>query len=158
MERFKIYNILHHDHLGQITLSLTEDSNYLQILFDQLEEKGIKLKFLASQQENKESLRLTFCVESKNLEATQEIVSNYPLKEEAVHINPEVGLVAIYGPHFVERPGIIDAMHNALFSQEVEILGISTTVSTSFFVISASQVDQAITILKEVFEIPQGKV
>ena len=157
MERFKIYNILHHDHLGQITLTLTEDSNYPQILFDQLEEKGIKLKFIAFQQEKEESLRLTFCVESKDLETTQEIVSNHPLKKAAVHINPDAGLVAIYGPHFVERPGIIDAMHNALFSQGVKILGISTTISTSFFIISASQVDQAITILKETFEIPQGK-
>jgi aspartokinase len=157
MERFKIYNILHQDHLGQITLSLTEDSNY-QILFDQLDEKRIKLKFIAFQQEKEESLRLSFCVESKDLEATQEILSNHPLKDEDVHINPDAGLVAIYGPHFVERPGIIDAMHNALFSQGVKILGISTTVSTSFFVIPASQVVQAVTILREAFEIPQGKV
>jgi len=158
MERFKIYNVLHHEHLAQITLSLTGDSNYPQILFDQLDEKGIVLKFLAFQQEEEKSLRLTFCVESKVLAVTQEIVSNHPLKEDAVHINPDAGLVAIYGPHFIERPGIIDAMHNALFSQGVKILGISTTVSTSFFVISASQVDRAITILKEAFEIPQGKV
>jgi len=158
MERFKIYNILHHDDLAQITLSLTEGSNYPQILFGQLDEKGIKLKFLAFQQEKEDSLRLTFCVEGKDLEATQEIVSKHPLEEDAVHINLDAGLVAIYGPHFVERPGIIDAMYNALSSQGVKILGISTTVSTSFFVISASQVDQAITILKEAFEIPQGKV
>ena len=158
MERFKIYNILHHDHLGQITLTLTEDSNYPQILFDQLDEKGIKLKFIAFQQEKEESLRLTFCVDNRELEAIQEILSNHPLKEESVHINPDAGLVAIYGPHFVERPGIIDAMHNALSSQGVKILGISTTVSTSFFIISASQVDQAVTILREAFEIPQGKV
>jgi predicted amino acid-binding ACT domain protein len=58
----------------------------------------------------------------------------------------------------VEQPGIIDNMHNALSSQGVNVLAISTTISTSFFVIPASEVIRAIDILNEAFEIPRGKV
>ncbi len=67
-------------------------------------------------------------------------------------------MVAIHGPHFAEQSGIIDAMHHALTSQGLKVLAISTTVSTSFFVIPASEVVTAIDILKEAFEIPQGKI
>ena len=80
------------------------------------------------------------------------------LDEDSIHIRPEVGMVAIYGPHFVERPGIIDTMHNALSSQAVHIYSISTTLSSSFFIIPASEVVHAVDILKQTFEIPQGKV
>lgn len=157
MERFKIYNILHHDHLGQISLALTEDNNCLEDLFGQLDERGVKIKFLVFQQEKDGFFQLTFCVEKGDLKATQKTLSHLSLKDEAIYINPKAGMVAIYGPHFVERPGIVDAMHQALSSQGVKILAISTTVSTSFFVIPATQVILATDILREAFEIPQGK-
>jgi len=158
MERFKIYNIIHHDQLGQITLTLAEDNNFLEEMFNRLKGKGIKIKFLAFQQEREGSSHLTLCVERGDLKIMEKLLSNHPLKEEAFQINPEAGMVAIYGPHFVERPGVVDVMHHALSSRGVKILAISTTISTCCFVVPASQIVLAINILKEVFEIPQGKV
>ena len=67
-------------------------------------------------------------------------------------------MIAIYGPHFVEKPGIIHAMHSALTSRGINILAISTTISTSFFIIPSSDVIRAVTCLKDNFEIPTGKV
>lgn len=157
MERIKIYDILHHEHLSQICLNLMGD-NCLKDLFDQLAEKGIKIKFSAFHQEKEGVLHFSFCIERSYLKTTQALLLQLPLKEEDIHIIPEAGLVAIYGPHFVERPGIIDAMHNALSSHGVQVLAISTTLSTSFFIISAFEVVRAIDILKETFEIPMGKI
>lgn len=157
MQRFKVFDILHHEHLCQITLTLIEN-NCLNDLFEQLEEMGVKIKFLVSHQGKDGILHITFCVEKTNLKTTQKILLQLPSNEDSVHINPEVGMVAIHGPHFAEQPGIIDAMHHALTAQGLKILTISTTVSTSFFVIPASEVVHAIDILKEAFEIPQGKI
>ncbi len=157
MQRFKVFDILHHEHLCQITLTLTEN-NFLNDLFEQLEELGVKIKFLVSHLGKDGILHITFCVEKTSLKTTQKILLQLPSNEDSVHINPEVGMVAIHGPHFAEQHGIIDAMHHALTSQGLKVLAISTTVSTSFFVIPASEVVRAIDILKEAFEIPQGKI
>ena len=156
-ERIKIYDILHHDQLCLVRLTLIEN-NYLKGLFEQLEKNAIKIKFFASHQERNGVLHLSFCVERSVLKTTRKILLQLALKDEDIHINAEAGMVAIYGPHFVEQPGIIDNMHNALSSQGVNVLAISTTISTSFFVIPASEVIRAIDILNEAFEIPRGKV
>jgi aspartokinase len=157
MERFKVFDVLHHEHLCQISLTLTENSPSKD-LFEQLEGEGVKIKFLVCHQEKEGNLHVTFCVENGSLKTSQKILSQFPLNEDAIHIYPEVGMVAIHGPHFAEEPGIIDVMHSALSSGGLKALAISTTVSTSFFTIPASEVVKAIDILKEAFEIPQGKI
>ena len=157
MQRFKVFDILHHEHLCQITLTQTEN-NCLNDLFVKLEEMGVKIKFLVSHQGKDGILHITFCVEETNLKTTQKILLQLSSGDDSFHIRPEVGMVAIHGPHFAEQPGIIDVMHHALTSQGLNVLAISTTVSTSFFVIPASEVVRAIDILKGAFEIPQGKI
>jgi len=47
MERFKVFDVLHHEHLSLISLSLPEPSS-LPGLFERLEGKEIKIKFLVS--------------------------------------------------------------------------------------------------------------
>jgi len=157
MERFKVFDVLHHEHLSLISLSLAEPVS-LPGLFARLEEKDIKIKFLVSHHENEGTLHLTFCVERSSLKTTHNTLLDLPLKEDVIDIQPEVGMVAIHGPHFAEEPGIINVMHRALSSQGLQVLAISTTVSTSYFIIPASEVVRALEILREAFEIPRGKI
>lgn len=156
MERFKVFDILHHEHLCEISLTGVE-LNAFKSLFELLDEKGVKIKFLALHRDKDGALHLTFCVESSNLKAAQNILLQLSLPEENIQIFQEAGMVAVYGPHFGERPGIIDAMYNALSSQGVKARAFSTTASTSIFVVAASEVVRALDILKETFEIPHGK-
>ncbi len=157
MERFKVFDILHHEYLCQINLAIAENS-CLADLFKQLEDREIRLKFIAFHQDNNRGTHLSFCVERSNLKPVQKMLLQYVVKEEDIHVFPDAGMIAVYGPHFGERPGIIDAMYNTLSSQGVKILAISTTASTSFFVIPALEIVRALGILKETFEIPRGKI
>jgi aspartokinase len=157
MERFKVFDVLHHEHLSLINLSIA-DPAFLSQLFERLEEKEIKIKFLVSHHENDGRLHLIFCVERSSLKTTQNTILEIPLKEDALDILPEVGMVAIHGPHFAEEPGIINVMHSALSSQHLQVLAISTTLSTSYFIIPAPEVVRALDILREAFEIPRGKI
>ena len=157
MERLKIYDILHNENLCQINLT-TKNNSCVEALFNQLGNRGIKIKFFAFHQEGNESSQFAFCIQKSELKTTQKILTEIPFDEKDIHINTEVGMIAIYGPHFVEKPGIIHAMHSALTSQGINILAISTTISTSFFIIPSSDVVRAVTCLKENFEIPMGKV
>ena len=61
MERFKVFDVLHHEYLSLVSLTLAQP-DALQELFEQLEEKEIKIKFLVAHHENDEVLHLTFCV------------------------------------------------------------------------------------------------
>ena len=157
MERFKVFDVLHHEHLSLISLAITNPA-FLSGLFEQLEEKEIKIKFLVSHNENDGRLHLIFCVERSSLKTTQNTILEFPLEEDVLDINPEVGMVAIHGPHFAEEPGIINVMHNALSSQHLQVLAISTTLSTSYFILPAFEVVRALDILREAFEIPRGKI
>lgn len=157
MERLKIYDILHNENLCQIKL-ITKNSGCVESLFKQLGNREIKIKFFAFHQDGNEKSQFTFCVEKSELKTTQKILMEIPFDEKDIQINPKVGMVAIYGPHFVEKSGIIDSMHSAISSRGINILAISTTISTSFFVIPSSDVIRAVTCLHETFEIPQGKV
>ena len=157
MERFKVFDVLHHEHLSLISLSLA-DPAFLLGLFERLEEKEIKIKFLVSHHENDGTLHLTFCVERSSLKTAHKTLLEIPLQENALDIQPEAGMVAIHGPHFAEEPGIINVMHSALASQDLQVLAISTTVSTSYFILPAPEVVRALEILREAFEIPRGKI
>ena len=73
MERFKVFDVLHHEHLSLISLSITNPA-FLSGLFEQLEEKEIKIKFLVSHNENDGRLHLIFCVERSSLKTTQNTI------------------------------------------------------------------------------------
>jgi aspartate kinase len=81
------------------------------------------------------------------LEAVKEEVG-----EMDVVYDREVGIVSIFGPHFGDRPGIAGAMFSALASAEINILAISTSISSLSCVLDAGDMDDAVRVLKEAFE------
>jgi len=157
MERLQVFNILNHEYLSQITLRLKENT-CLNGLFERLKEKEIKIKFFTCHQQRDACLGVTFCVEKSYLKPVQEILFQLCPNEEDIQIHKDAGMVAIHGPHFAEIPGIIYMMHACLSSEGITVAAISTTVSTSYFVIPAADVVRAMDTLKSVFEIPRGKV
>jgi len=157
MERLKIYDILYNENLCQVKLTI-KNKSFLVSLFEKLGKMDIKAKFFAFQQDINELLQITFCIEKSELKTAQKILTEMPLDEKEIQVDPKIGMVAIYGPHFAEKPGIIDMMHTAVSSRGINILAISTTVSTSFFILHSSDVPRAVNCLNEMFEVPTGKV
>lgn len=155
-ERLKIYDVLHNDYLCRICLNLPS-LDRLDQLFRRLDDHQIKLKFLAFLRGPQNLRHISFCVERSHLKTVRSMVEQLLPPDTSFDFFDEAGTVAIYGPHFGERFGILDSMHHALTSQGVEVMGISTTVSTSFLVVRAEAVGRAVAILKQLFEIPSGK-
>jgi aspartate kinase len=60
----------------------------------------------------------------------------------------------MFGPHFGERPGIAGVMFSALASADINILAISTSISSTSCLIDASDMDEAVQALEEVFDLP----
>ena len=73
--------------------------------------------------------------------------------EEVIHI-PNVALVAIFGPDFRERPNIAGTFFSALAQAGINILAISTSISTLSCVIDADRLDDAVRAICGAFELP----
>jgi aspartate kinase len=74
--------------------------------------------------------------------------------KEITHID-DVAMLAIFGPHFGERPGIAGVMFEALASAGINTLAISTSISTVSCIVHATQLDEAIQVLHEAFLPPR---
>ena len=71
-----------------------------------------------------------------------------------VIIQPEVAIVSIFGPDFRERPGIAGTMFSALAERGVNILAVSTSISTVSCVIESEPLERALIALRETFDLP----
>jgi aspartokinase len=65
-----------------------------------------------------------------------------------------VAVLSIFGPDFRERPGIAGTMFSALGSRDVNILAISTSISTLSCVIDADRLGEAVSAMRETFDLP----
>ena len=97
---------------------------------------------------------LVLCVSQGQLALALDVLE--AVKEEVgemeVVYDREVGIVSIFGPHFGDRPGIAGAMFSALASAGINILAISTSISSLSCVLDAGDMEDAVRVLKQAFE------
>jgi len=73
---------------------------------------------------------------------------------ERVAAREPVALVAVYGPHFSDRPAIAGTMFSALAAAGIDPLMITTSISTVAGVIAAQDLEGAVAVLRETFLLP----
>jgi len=66
-----------------------------------------------------------------------------------------VAILTIYGPHFREKPAVAGRMCAALGSFGINILGISTSISSVSCVIDNAKIELAKTALMQFFQLPE---
>ena len=97
-----------------------------------------------------------FCVASEDTDRCLELldpVANGIGAKRLVERRP-VSLISIFGPDFRERPGIAGTAFGALARSGVNILAVSTSISTVSCVIDEADHDSAMAALREVFVLP----
>ena len=97
-----------------------------------------------------------FCVTDENCDRVLDLVRPTAEELEArdIQVHHDVALISVFGPDFRERPGIAGAMFDALAGVGVNILAISTSISTVTCVIEQSDQPKAIEALHQVFMLP----
>lgn len=75
-------------------------------------------------------------------------------KDLVIQKTHPVSLLTVYGPHFRERCGLAARAFRALGLNGVNILGISTSISSITSVIRQEQLELARQALEKVFEVP----
>jgi len=157
MEKIEIGGIIYKRHLSKIgVLSSPDRPGLAATILDALGQARVNVQFIVQLIDLKQYAHVVFCVDQADEEASVKVLEGVKenVKAEAVTHEGEVGTISIFGPDFRERPGIAGTMFRALASKEINILAISTSISTVTCVIEGARVDDAIMAVNEVFTLP----
>lgn len=137
-------------------LSLPDRPDVPGTILHALGNRNINIEFVVHTVDIEGNGNMTFCIDQKNLEAALAVLENVKSLVEArgISYRPDVATISVFGPHFRERPMISGLMFNALGTAGINVLAISTSISSCSCVIEANQVEEAMRALHETFEAP----
>jgi aspartokinase len=157
MARIRIGGIMQNAHLSLLNVTAVPDRpGIAAAILGELGQRSINVQFIVQCIDQNQRNQVALCVDRDDLQVGLDIVNRVAPAIEAgkVLAVPEVAIVSIFGPDFRERPGIAGTMFEALASRQINILAISTSISTVSCVIDASHLDVALPSLRETFDLP----
>lgn len=120
-----------------------------------LAKEGINLEYLTEGACRKESAMMIFCVDAEVASKVDEIIkTNVEGEAEKIRKCEYVCILGVYGPHFREKPAIAAQFCAALGEAGVNILGLSSSISTISAIIDIREHDKALDALTKTFELP----
>lgn len=125
-------------------------------IFDALGKADLNAQFIVQCIDLNNDSHILFCTDSADRERALEVIEPVAqtLQARKVTVVPSVALVSVYGPDFRERPGIAGRVFGALAEEGINILAVSTSISTISCVIQEEACEQAIAALHRVFALP----
>jgi len=99
---------------------------------------------------------VALCVDRDDLASALDAIDHVAPGLEAGRVipHPEAAIVSIFGPDFRERPGIAGTMFEALARAGINIMAISTSISTVSCVIGSEYLEAALSSLRQTFDLP----
>ena len=156
-QKIKIGGIIQNRNLAKIgVMSIPDRPGVAGALLGALGKRGINVAFIVHTIDLNNLDNIVICVAPEDLAAALEVLNTIKetVGEKEIVYDREVGIVSIFGPHFGERPGIAGTMFAALASVGINILAISTSISTASCLIDVYDMDEAVQVLQETFELP----
>jgi len=156
-EKVKIGGIMSNGGLAKVgVMSVPDRPGVAAAILNRLGEQGINVQFIVQCIDLENRDHIVLCVGRGDLQPTLEALKAVKEEigaQEIIH-DPEVGIVSVFGPDFRERPGIAALVFQALASEGINILAVSTSISTVSCVIAEEFLDQAAEVLGEIFTLP----
>jgi aspartate kinase len=137
-------------------LSLPNRPDVAGTVLHALGKRNINIEFVVHNLDLEGNGNMTFCIDQKDLEVALEVLEEVkPLIEaKGISYHPSVTVISVFGPHFRERPMISGLMFNALGTTGINVLAISTSISSCSCLIQTEQTEDAIRTLHETFDAP----
>ncbi len=117
---------------------------------------NINLHFIAEGEDAQGFANMTICIYPKEAKKAVEIIKSQKNgnKKQSVEVIPNIASLTVYGPHFREKPAISGEMCSTLGKANVNILGISTSISSVCCLIKDEEYYRAYDALLKVFQLP----
>ena len=157
MSKIKIGGIMQTTGLAKEgVMSIPDRPGIAGTIMKALGHKGINVQFIVQCIDTQGNDHVVFCLKEDDLEAAQSILEDVRRKVGGKQViqRRNVAIVSIFGPDFRERPGIAGTMFSALGKRRINILAISTSISTISCVIDADRVEEAVAAVRDVFDMP----
>jgi aspartokinase len=157
MAKIKIGGIMQTTGLSKVgVMSIPDRPGTAGYIMDSLGRKGINVQFIVQCIDIRDNDHVVFCIAQEDLEEAKDILEGVKsdLGAEQVIQRENVAVISIFGPDFRERPGIAGTMFSALGSRDINILAISTSISTLSCVIDADRLQEAVMAMRETFDLP----
>jgi aspartate kinase len=161
VEKIKAGGIIQNTGLAQIgVMSVPDRPGIASAVFGVLAARGINVQFIVQSIDLRNRTHIILCVDRNDLEATLLAIQGIKpsIQAEEIVARPNVALISVFGPHFRDQPGIASAAFSALASAGINILAISTSISTISCILDGDHVAQAIEVLRGAFEVPSSAV
>jgi len=156
-ENIKIGGIIQKRNLAKIgILAIPDRPGVAGAVFTALGVHGINCPFIVHTIDRDNLDSIVLCVSRDQLGEALDVLETVKttIGAREVLYEREVGMLAIFGPHFGDRPGVAGIMFSALASVGINILAISTSISSLSCLIDAARMDDGIQALKQAFEQP----
>jgi aspartokinase len=137
-------------------MSAPDRPGLVSAIFQTLGRENVNAPFIVQSIDLNNESHVQFCVACADCERVMQLLQ--PVGEavrarKVVEVHP-VAILSVFGPDFRERPGIAGRAFGACAGAGVNILAVSTSISTISWVISESDVPVARQALHEVFALP----
>ncbi len=156
-EKTKVGGVIQNDQLASISVLAVKDRpGIAAAVLDALGQKRLNTQFVVQVIDHHDQTQLVLCVDRGDLQASLTAIEHLrpDLQPAAVVPRPEVASIAVFGPDFRERPGIAGQMFRALAARNINILAISTSISTVNCIIDLARLKDAYAALCEQFDVP----
>lgn len=157
MKKILIGGILHnHNYTMLKVVNLPNKPGFAGKILTKLGRANINLHFIAEGEDAQGLANMSICVYPADAKEAVKIIKSQKNgnKNQSVEEIPNISTVTVYGPHFREKPAISGEMCSTLGHANVNILGISTSISSVCCLIKEDDFDTAYQSLLEVFELP----
>jgi aspartate kinase len=157
MDKIRIGGIMQNAHLSLLNVTAVPDRpGIAAAILSGVGERGINVQFIVQCIDQNARDQVALCVDRDDIEVALDVVNKIAPEIEAGEVVSEqaAAIVSIFGPDFRERPGIAGTMFQALADQQINILAISTSISTVSCVIESDNLEQALVALRETFDLP----
>jgi aspartate kinase len=155
MDKVRIGGIMQYVDLALVGMMAVPDRpGIAAAVFEALGRRGINVLSIVQAIDLENNTHIVFCVASKDVSVALGLLE--PVRERfggrQVTHRSGVALVSVFGPDFRETPGIAGAMYSAFADADINILAISTSMSSVSCVIDQTCLDHAVAALKDTFE------
>ncbi len=153
----KIGGIMQSTDLSMVGVMSTPDRpGIASAIMDSLGQHGVNVEFIVQCIDLNNLSNIVFCVKEAVVDQALSLLEEVrkEVGAQRVVVTRDVAIVSIFGPDFRQRPGIAGAMFKALAGQNINILAISTSISTVSCVIEADRLAKAVQAIRDTFELP----
>ena len=157
MGKIRIGGIMQNAHLSLLNVTAVPDRPGIAAsILGELGTRGINVQFIVQCIDQNQQDQVSLCIDRDDLPVALEAVSLVAPDLEAGQVIPfpEAAIVSIFGPDFRERPGIAGTMFEALAAEGINIMAISTSISTVSCVIESDALESALNSLRWTFDLP----